>query len=319
MPTYLLVDAGQTGTRMRLAASEGPHAEVDADLAADGLPAGVDPQAHLTRVVTGALQQRREVVDGVAVGLTGLHGAHGHPRDLLNQWSAFGPRHVVLADDSVTGYLAAVGLEPAVVVSVGTGVVALATSGRGGLARVDGWGHLLGDHGGGYWIGRAGLEYTLRTLDGRSTTPTALPDAVAEVFGDPSALPATLQRHPDRVRLIADFARQVLALTERQDPVAERICLDAAQHLAVAAAAAASRADCDSRRVTVSWSGSLLGASPVLADTFGRALRERDPRYVLRPPAGSSLDGVRQLIDLAPDHPLAALTSRAGAATEARS
>ena len=35
------------------------------------------------------------------------------------------------------------------------------------LARVDGWGYLLGDAGSGYWIGREALDAVMRAYDGR--------------------------------------------------------------------------------------------------------------------------------------------------------
>lgn len=303
MQIYLLVDVGQTGTRVRITRSSGGHI----DDAVAGVRATEDPERHLARVVTDALRRHGSPVDQVAAGLSGLQGTHGHPRALLEEWSAFGARRVILADDSVTAYLAAIGDRPGVVVSVGTGVVALATGGRGGWARVDGWGPLLGDSGGAYWIGRAGLESALRAFDGRGTA-AALLDSATEAFGEPALLAGTLQRDPDRVARIAAFARQVLALADRGDPDAGRITADAAGHLADTVMTAATRAGCDGETVTASWSGSVLAGSRALLAAFESAL---DPRCRLVPPAGSPLDGARLLIDLPAAHPLTALTSEA--------
>jgi N-acetylglucosamine kinase-like BadF-type ATPase len=303
MQVHLLVDVGQTGTRVRITRGSGGH--VDDTVA--GVRAAEDPERHLARVVTDALRRHGSPVDQVAAGLSGLQGTRGHPRALLDEWSAYGPRRVVLADDAVTAYLAAIGDRPGVVVSVGTGVVALATGARGGWARVDGWGPVLGDSGGAYWIGRAGLESALRAFDGRGGA-TALLDAATEVFGDPALLAGTLQRAPDRVARIAAFARRVLALAERGDPDAGRITADAAGHLADTVVTAATRAGCDGEAITASWSGSVLAGSPALLAAFESAL---GPRCRLAPPAGSPLDGARMLIDLPADHPLTALASEA--------
>lgn len=306
MQIYLLVDVGQTGTRLRIVQGSGECAD---DTVA-GVLAAEDPERYLARVVTDTLRRHGSSVDEIAAGISGLQGTRGHPRSLLEEWSEFGPRRVVLADDSVTAYLAALGPRPGVVVSVGTGVVALATGTRGGWARVDGWGPLLGDSGGAYWIGRAGLESALRAFDGRGNA-TALLDAATEAFGDPALLAATLQRDTDRVSKIAGFARQVLALAAQDDPAAGRICTDAAGNLADATVAAATRAGCDGEWITASWSGSVLSGSPVLVDAFRSALTERDPRCRLTPPAATPLDGARMLIDLPPEHPLTALTAEA--------
>ncbi|MGI5230917.1 N-acetylglucosamine kinase [Actinoallomurus sp. CA-142502] len=302
MQIYLLVDVGQTGTRVRITRPSGGNL----DDAAGGVRAAEDPERHLARVVTDALRRHGSPVDQVAAGLSGLQGTRGRPRALLEEWSAFGTRRVVLADDSVTAYLAALGDRPGVVVSVGTGVVALATGVRGGWARIDGWGPLLGDSGGAYWIGRAGLETALRAFDGRGAA-TALLDAAAEAFGDPALLAGTLQRDPDRVARIAGFARQVLGLAERGDPDAGRITVDAAGHLADTVMTAAARVG-DDETITASWSGSVLAGSRALRDAFASALPSR---CRLVPPAASPLDGARLLIDLPSSHPLTALTSEA--------
>ncbi|MDX6432465.1 MAG: hypothetical protein QOE54_4831, partial [Streptosporangiaceae bacterium] len=193
---------------------------------------------------------------------------------------------------------------------VGTGVVAMATGSSGGWARVDGWGHQLGDNGGAYWIGRAGLDSALRVLDGRGPG-SALLETAAEVFGDPASLATTLLRDSDRVRRVADFAPHVLALATAHDPVAEQICRDAARHLAETAIAAATRAACGGEQITISWSGALLSKTPVLLKTLRSTLTRLDARCELTPPAGSPLDGVGMLIDLPPQHPLTALTVRA--------
>ncbi|WP_341476215.1 BadF/BadG/BcrA/BcrD ATPase family protein, partial [Cryobacterium zongtaii] len=50
--------------------------------------------------------------------------------------------------------------------SAGTGVVTLAV-GVHDVARIDGWGNLIGNAGSGYWIGRAALEAVMREYDGR--------------------------------------------------------------------------------------------------------------------------------------------------------
>lgn len=74
---------------------------------------------------------------------------------------------LALAADAVTAYTGALGVRPGAVVAVGTGMIALGTDLRD-WRRADGWGHLLGDSGGGAWLGRAGLEAAYRAFDGRA-------------------------------------------------------------------------------------------------------------------------------------------------------
>lgn len=64
----------------------------------------------------------------------------------------------------------------------GTGSIALATDGKGKIARVGGWGHRVGDEGSGYWIGRQILKHIFRLEDGRSEKSTILKDLVYELL-----------------------------------------------------------------------------------------------------------------------------------------
>ena len=104
---------------------------------------------------------------------------------------------LALAADAVTAYAGALGQRPGAVVAAGTGMIALGTDLDGaGWRRADGWGHLLGDCGGGAWIGRAGLEAAMRAHDGRAGGSAALLARAEAVFGPVAGLPgAALPAH----------------------------------------------------------------------------------------------------------------------------
>ncbi|MFC8663784.1 BadF/BadG/BcrA/BcrD ATPase family protein [Streptomyces sp. NPDC057199] len=71
----------------------------------------------------------------------------------------------------------------------GTGVVAMRITDRRCAVTVGGDGWLLGDDGGGFWIGRSAVRAALRMADGRGV-PTTLADAVGRALGVPAeALP----------------------------------------------------------------------------------------------------------------------------------
>ena len=308
MTTRLLVDVGQTGTRMGV---DAPSTQWVEERSA-GIRADVEPEAHLAGLVTNKLAALSFQVEEIAAGLSGLQGRRADATSLLSHWSGRGVRTVVLADDAVTGYLNGCGPSPGVVLSVGTGVVGLA-SGQD-VARVNGWGYLVGDEGGGYWIGRAGIAAALHALDGRGPHTDLLPAAVTR-FGPAESIGVMLQRDPNRVQAIAEFARDVL-LASDSDSAAADICVSAARHLARAAHAATTRARLDSDLVTVSWNGALLSSSPVLRAALRDELERLGDHYMLTPPVGAGLDGVRLLLDLPSGHPLQTLTSRASTRNE---
>jgi len=62
---------------------------------------------------------------------------------------------VIVVNDALVALVAGAGDAPGVVVVAGTGSIAYGRDSAGRAARAGGWGYLLGDEGGGFWIGRA--------------------------------------------------------------------------------------------------------------------------------------------------------------------
>ncbi|UZI32991.1 N-acetylglucosamine kinase [Streptomyces sp. VB1] len=176
-------------------------------------------------------------IAAVAIGAAGMATLGDRLRSELPGAlaEALGVRRLALAADAVTAYAGAVGQRPGAVVAGGTGMIALGTD-LMEWHRADGWGHLLGDSGGGAWIGRAGLDAAMRAHDGRRGGSPALLDRVRDVFGPAEALPGLLYPRSDRPAVLASFAPEVAACAGA-DPVAAHILRQAAGHIAEAAAA----------------------------------------------------------------------------------
>ncbi|MFE1044070.1 BadF/BadG/BcrA/BcrD ATPase family protein, partial [Streptomyces sp. NPDC058832] len=120
-------------------------------------------------------------------------------------------------------------------VAAGTGLIATGTD-LTRWRRADGWGHLLGDCGGGAWIGRAGLEAALRAHDGREGGSAPLLARAEERFGPVTGLPGRVYPRTDRPAVLASFAPEVAACAVG-DPVAAGVLRAAARHMADSAAA----------------------------------------------------------------------------------
>jgi N-acetylglucosamine kinase-like BadF-type ATPase len=88
---------------------------------------------------------------------------------------------VEVVPDALIALDAAYDAGSGLVVVAGTGSVVLARTTQGALLRAGGWGHVLGDDGSGYAVGRAGLRAVAAALDGGP--PTALRSRVREHFG----------------------------------------------------------------------------------------------------------------------------------------
>ncbi|MGP4115141.1 N-acetylglucosamine kinase [Streptomyces sp. 4N509B] len=301
LPRWVVgVDSGGSGLRVALARLDADGLPVHAAGATCAEPVrtggeGIDAE-HLAGQVVPAvralLQQAGEEgrLEAVCVGAAGMATLGGQLRARLPAALAdgLGVRRLALAADAVTGYAGALGARPGVVVAAGTGMIAVGTDLRG-WRRADGWGHLLGDCGGGAWIGRAGLEAALREHDGRAGGSAALLERATRVLGPPAGLPERLYPRTDRPAVLASFAPEVAACATggEADPVAVAILRQAAREIAVTAAAACPAVP----GAAVAVTGGLTRLGEPLLGPLREEVRERLPEADLVPAAGGPLEG----------------------------
>ncbi|WP_166793353.1 N-acetylglucosamine kinase [Cryobacterium lactosi] len=299
----LTIDAGQTGIRARLHTATGRYLPFEFG----GIRTDTALIPQLGEIVARVASLTREPIYTVSAGVSGFSKAESDPRELREAGTIHGVREVFLAHDSVTSYLGALGDERGVVVAAGTGVVTLAV-GVHDVARIDGWGNLIGDAGSGYWIGRAALEAVMRAYDGRGPV-TALTATVRRDFPDLEVAYLELQADPLRVSRIAAYSRQVTELATT-DPVASRICDEAATELALSAATGLRQVDESSGPSPVVCGIGGVLRSPEISTRFERNLRKLWPEVDIRPAAAQALEGAEFLPILAP---LSALRDRIAA------
>jgi glucosamine kinase len=166
------------------------------------------------------------------------------------------------------------------------------------VACVDGWGHLLGDAGSGFWVGRRGLDAALRAHDGRSGGSSLLARLVERDVGPLDRLPEIAARAgAGPVTAIASFSMQVAEAATAGDDVARYIWLEAATALADSAVACARRLYPDRPApVAVSWVGGLWAApDALLLEPFLARIRATFPAADLMPPASDALAGAARL------------------------
>ncbi|GAA3717129.1 BadF/BadG/BcrA/BcrD ATPase family protein [Streptomyces tremellae] len=299
MIRVLGVDSGGSGLRIALgtAPRRRPEAVRTAGAVRSREPVrtgarGIDADHLLAQVVPAARALLAEAgepgpLDAVAVGAAGMATLGGDLRARLPEAlrSALGVPRLALAADAVTAYAGALGRRQGAVVAGGTGLIALGTD-LEGWRRADGWGHLLGDCGGGAWIGRAGLEAALRAYDGRRGGSAALLARAEAALGPAPDLPGLLYPRADRAAVLASFAPEVAACAGH-DAVAASVLAAAAGHIADAAAAACPPSgDC-----RVALTGGLFGIGEPLAGPVRTELAERLPHAPLVAAAGDPLAG----------------------------
>ena len=306
--TCLVIDAGRTGCRVALH-DGGAGVEVVTGPGLAGVADGersAGPFLAALRPLLRRLPLPGGPLDAVCIGMTGVLGPGPAAAVVADAVHGLLPaRRVLVTSDVVTGYCGAVGLAPGVVVAAGTGAIALGVGGQG-VARVDGWGHLLGDAGSGYEIGRRGLAAALRAHDGRGGS-ALLAELATEALGPLDEVVRTVYGAGNPVGVVAAFTARVAEAARQGDGTARAIWADAAAEIAATSLAAAARACGPAERATLSWTGGLFDAADLLLEPFLGHVRAARPDLDARPPLGSALDGGRRLAAAPAGHPLLGL------------
>jgi N-acetylglucosamine kinase-like BadF-type ATPase len=181
-------------------------------------------------------------------------------------------RTLVLNDALVALEAGAPG-RPGVVIISGTGSIAYGRNANNEGARAGGWGHVLGDEGSGYWIGRAALRAVLRESDRRGPR-TALTPLLLQHFGvaESQSLIHEVYQNNLRPAAIGALARSVQAAFSEGDEAASGILRSAADELESFGVSVAKRLDLGSEAFPFILGGGIFRAVPWLRDELLRRL-----------------------------------------------
>jgi N-acetylglucosamine kinase-like BadF-type ATPase len=287
MTNTITIDGGKSELRLLLRTATGRQLGVGPGFTYQPHEDDVDRILAAVRGAAATISLPAQVA-GVVAGLTGVPGEHAERRRLaLALERQFGGPAVVV-EDSILAHAGALG-GPGVLLCVGTGTTVLAVDAAGDHARLDGWGPHLGDRGSAYAIGLAGMRAAAASYD-RVGPATVLVDRLVAALGGVDL--ASLQRYyrdPAMISRTAAFAREVLDAAAHADPVAGRICAEAATDLADAAQAATDRLGLSGAARRVSFSGRLLTPGNALCQALSADLEARGLPLVM--PRAEPLDG----------------------------
>lgn len=274
------IDAGGTKTTCLLADTTGriiaaAHAG-GANLQASG---ELQLEKVLHRVMEEALGERDITPAAICLGIAGVD----RPRDseavrAIMRRIGFKARTVVV-NDALIALVAGTGAEAGVVIVSGTGSIAYGRDADGRAARAGGWGYLLGDEGGGFWIGRSALSAVVRQFDGRGPT-TLLTDLVLEELrlSSPTELIHAVYDGGLQRRTIAGIAAVVQRATDLGDGVASEILSRAGAELTTAAASVIARLEMRGAAFRTVLAGGIFLGVPSLVSNVTARLSEIAPR-----------------------------------------
>jgi N-acetylglucosamine kinase len=186
---------------------------------------------------------------------------------------------VLVVNDALIGLVAGARDEPGIAINAGTGSIVYGRNAQFEAARAGGWGHMIGDEGSGYWIGRESLAAVMRAFDGRGPETQLAGDILSHFnVDDESRLPRIVyDRELPRVS-VAALGPIAQRAAEQGDAVALRILERAAEELVLAARSVATRLEMRGDTFTFYLAGGVFRVVPWLVDELPRRLMEVAPR-----------------------------------------
>lgn len=233
MDYFLGVDAGGTGTRALLFDATGAVRGVGVAGAGNWQAVGAGAAgAAVAEAVCGALdaaQVAASLPRGVFLALAGVRTES--EREMMRAETAklgFGGA-LEIGGDLDAAHEGALAGEAGVVVIAGTGSASWGRSETGMCAQAGGWGWLVDDKAGAYWLAIKGLAAAVEGEDGRGGA-TVLGARAAGFFGAAGLREVLRELHAgkrDRAA-VAGFGREVFAAAEAGDVVAAGLLDEAA-------------------------------------------------------------------------------------------
>jgi glucosamine kinase len=271
----ILIGADVGGTKTAVAVSDGETILGRAD----GPGAAIRPSRALASASTIAEVVRRALsAAGLLTGDVLVVGAAGAGREPEREELRKALRgenlatNIVVTTDIEIALAAAFADGPGIVISAGTGSIAVGRDRVGKQHRIGGYGWQMGDEGSGYAIGRAALGAVSRAADGRSPK-TALSERVlrASRSGDfDSLIRWAAGASPAEV---AALAPHVLAVASEGDALAQGITDYAARELSQLAICLLPKMDV-TPPVAIAVTGGLLAPDQPLRRTLLAKLAE---------------------------------------------
>jgi glucosamine kinase len=290
----ILIGADVGGSKTAVGVSEGAEVLVRAD----GPGAAVRPGRALASAGMIAEVVRRALAGiGRLAGDVLLVGAAGAGRDPERSELAKALRgeslaeRVVVTTDIELALAGAFETGPGIVVSAGTGSIAVGRDATGAHRRIGGYGWQMGDEGSGYAISRAALGAVSRAYDGRSPR-TALTDRVLSATRSPdfdSLVRWSASASPSE---LAGLAPHVLDIAAQGDPLAQGIADYAARELSQLAICLLPMLEAEPP-VGVALTGGLLAQDRPLRRTVLARLGEEPGLRTVEAPVDAVLGALR--------------------------
>ena len=271
MTLLIGIDAGGTKTSGKLFDQNGAELCQAVTGAGNIVAAGDSAVENVAKCIT-ELNPTRNPIELLVLGMAGVTAA-GKELEVHDALAAKFPEisKIRVLNDAQLGMAAALQGHDGVFVIAGTGSIVMASAGEES-ARVGGMGHILGDEGGGYWIGKQlfmklASDYNTNSFSNLSKQLLALEDATPEDTPKLAGKFYTLSKDE-----VAQYAIFVAEQNQLGDVDATEILNSAGEELATQVRQAAAKLG--NRVDRVATVGSVINNNKTVREAFRRALPE---------------------------------------------
>jgi glucosamine kinase len=301
------IDGGGTKTRAVLAGERGEQIAEAVGPGSAVRPHEVERSADvIAEVVRDVLEVAALPAQRPRVLCVGVAGA-GRESERQALYEALASRgladEVVIQTDLAVAIEDAFGDGPGVLLIAGTGSSAFGRGPAGATARCGGWGPVIGDEGGGAWIGRRALSVVSAASDGREPE-TALTGAILTAAEVSEAAELIRWAADATAGKLATLAPVVMSVADAGDLRANSILSMAVEELALHVRALARQLFTDERAsVPVALTGGLLTKGSSFRKRFEHRLKSAVPGAQVQseavdPARGAVRAALKQLAEL---------------------
>lgn len=188
-----------------------------------------------------------------------------------------------LLNDGEAGYNCRFFRENGIIAAPGTGMIAYGRSGER-FERSSGWGWLIGDEGGAFYIGRRSIQEASKIADGRTISESGLLTEIMDFFDvkEPRQIVNSVYTTPIDIRRIASLARIVSRMAGSGDSLATEIVEEAASEAGKCVISLQRRLEDQS--IEVSGYGGVYRSGPIYWNRLIATVRSEFPETKFRQP-----------------------------------
>ncbi len=212
--------------------------------------------------------------------------------EIINE--IIGPGKYSLGNDVEAGWAGSLGCKPGIHLVAGTGSIGFGKDPTGNKARAGGWGHLFGDEGSAYWLGKEALSIFSKQADGR-LDKTIIYDLIknkTNLTDDIDLISYITESLEMKRNKIAEFAVDLHKAAFKGDTFALNAFSDAACELNMIIEALIKKLNFPpGLSIPVSYSGGVFNSGDYILKPLKRKISERAVmvKPLLKPVTGAAL------------------------------